>query len=173
MPNGFWKQDCEKCGRKTWWSNSAAKAHCTECPSRFLQQPADSVIGAKVPEIPKEWEIRRANKLDRSLWKITQERKITQVDISSEGWAKDIFADEPELPALEPGQMRCSWCGRVIDSTNSLSERRPFIRIMHEPVEGPDGSIELRQKVTSKIQDVHACPDHYLQIRKPITVRTV
>jgi hypothetical protein len=172
MPNGFWKQDCDRCERKTWWSNSTSKAHCTECPSKYLNQPAGSIIGAKVPETAKDWEIKRANRMDLSLWNTTQERRVTQVDISNEDWAADLFADAPTLPKLEPGQMLCSWCRKVIDATNSLSEKRPVIRVKQEAIEGPNGP-ELREKVYSRVETVHACSEHYLQIRKPITVRTV
>lgn len=171
MANGFNKAECIECKRKTWHYIMRCTEHSLYDP-KVIHRPIDHIMGARVVQLPTEQEIRRANRMDMSMWNVGQERKKAQVDISNEAWAADLFADAPSIPALEPGQMLCTFCGKVIDSTNSLSEKRSKIRIMLQMHEGPDGP-EMREKVTSNVVEVHACKDHVLQIRKPITVRVV
>ena len=178
-PNGWQKRECCTCNSKTWHWNGICFDHSEWNPDpaaieRRLQLVQDmrTFVRSVEPDKPTERDIKRASYMDKSLWDRKKLVKVEGQDITGEDWAADIF-DEPARPALQPGQFYCSFCGVVVDSTNSLSEKKPLISIGVRIIEHSDGEVETRDQVVSKVREIHACKDHYLKIRKPIVVRTV
>lgn len=178
MANAFHKADCITCGRKTWHFKDGDKpARCTDhsnfTPGQQRKHLADIVQGGSLysrKELPTEREIRIANRLDRTLWRMSEEKRIAQVDVSGEDWAAGLFE---EMPTLDPSKTYCSFCNEPVDKINTLTERKPTIRMIDETYLDSEGQLQVQTKVTSKVETQHACPKCVLNIRKPIVVRKV
>jgi hypothetical protein len=75
---------------------------------------------------------------------------------------------------LDPNITRCHFCGTEIkDKLTAMAECKPVIRMVTEAYKDSSGVLQTREKVTSRVETIHACKDHVLEIRKPIVVRTV
>lgn len=181
MASNWCKKHCDVCNKETWWTTSpgATSSHCTD-HSNWTPNRKHAVVGAimqarlsPVHEAPSERELRIANRLDRSLWKHAEQRNACSVYIGDQEWAKDLFPVDPAPVTLNPDKVYCTFCGKETDKINTLSEKKAFIRKVIETYRTGDGEIVMREKVTTRTETLHACPEHCLEIRKPIVVRRV
>jgi hypothetical protein len=169
---GFSKQLCSDCGKKTWHYKEGDKPSRCSCKDQPI--PANGIVqGGSMysrKELPTEREIRIANRLDRSMWQVAEQRRTSQVDITDEPWAAGLFADAV-LP--DPNKLYCSFCqAEITNKIDMLTEKKPVIRKVLDAFKVGD-EIALRERVMSRAEEVRACPNCILQIRKPIVVRTV
>ena len=172
MANRFTKQDCTKCGKKTWHYKEGDKPARCSCEVKTAEVQGIIQGGSMYSrkELPTEAEIRRANRLDRSMWQVAEERRSSQLDVSNEAWAAGLFSDA-DFP--DPNKEHCTFCGAEIkDQVNTLQEKKPRIVVKDIPVKIGD-EITIQRKVTSQVETLKACPNCVLNIRKPIVVRTV
>lgn len=172
--------DCSKCG-KTWYGDHV---YCPDCQKEKLDDINNNIVitARMTEELPKEAdprELKIANRLDRTPWMISEERRIAdtaQVLVEdSEQWVQremSNFPKESDTPR-DPGKIYCSFCGVEIDQLRVTTERKPTIKITTEAYKDDNGEIHLVEKYVSKVETIHACPEHCLQIRKPIAVRIV
>jgi hypothetical protein len=172
---GFHKAHCTVCNRKTWHyaeAGSSGKAKCTD-HSDYVVGRKHAIVGnmmladfSKPVHQPTERELKLANKLDMSMWRSAEDRK-------SHVYVDADWATFPNSPEKDPNKLYCSFCGSEVDQVNQLTERKPVIRKVQDTYRNDSGEIIIQEKVVSRMETVHACPNCVLQIRKPITVRTV
>lgn len=178
MPQGFHKAECNVCNRATWHYKQGNAVHCSD-HSDYKPGRKHQIVGSmmlanltKPVEAMNERELRIANRLDRSLWRHAEERSKVSVVIGDEDWAKGLFEDNPVQ--LDPDKLYCSFCGDVIEKIHTTSERKPVIRrIVDAYRDETTGEVVQVEKVMSRVETIHACPNCCLNIRKPVTVRRV
>lgn len=162
----YHKAECLTCNKETWHYKSAlGKVSCTVHESKLVQVAGDTVNEVKGPQV------HIAGKLDRSLWRHATPSQ-RGVSVTNEDWAQAMFPPELEKPQLDPNQVYCSFCGGVTDQINTLMEKKPVIRRIMQGVMIGD-EVVMQERVTSKIETVHACPNCVLEVRRPIVVRRV
>jgi hypothetical protein len=170
LPNDFGKRDCGTCLRPTYHYKGKCTDHSEWNPNREHVDVRNVVFR---PGSEEETAKPRAIRMDMSLWKLTSERRKSQVDISSEAWAAGLFPDDPDTPTVKPGQVACSFCGQGVDLINALMEKKPVIRRVMNAYRDDDGEVHIQERVTSRAETVHACKDCCLQIRKPVVAHVV
>lgn len=180
--NSFNKRDCELCQRTTWHRtvrrpNGDEHTYCLD-HSEYVKGRRhvivkDAVSGLHDIQKPSELELRIANRLDRTMWNVAELKRASTVDVSNEDWVDALFADEKQQPTRDPNKMYCSFCHSEIDKVNTLSERKAVIKRIEEPYRNSAGEIAFQEKIVSKVEDFHACPNCVLQVRNPIVVRRV
>jgi hypothetical protein len=179
MPQGFHKAHCELCQRNTWHYKQGNTVNCSDhsawtkpVPNRKIEgNIVMGTMGKSKPEPMTETAMRIANRLDRSLWSHAEERSKVSVVIGDEAWAKGLFEDNPVK--LDPDKLYCTFCGDEIDRIHVTSERKPVIRKIIDAYKDESGEIHQIEKVISRVETIHACPNCCLKVRRPITVRRV
>jgi hypothetical protein len=186
MAQGFHKAECNICKRETWHykeGDQIARCSCHSAyPNRVMRQQYENSKNSTIQggslysrlgsELPTEREIKIANRLDRSLWSFAEERRNSRVVLDSP-WAQDIFADSEPVKPLNPDKLNCTFCGVETDKINSLTEKKAVICKVMDTYKTADGEVQIREKISSRVETVHACPNCCLQVRKPIVVRRV
>lgn len=167
MATGYHKAECATCNKETWhYTSELGQTICCYHSNNMVKGRATSEVKSQA--------VRIAGRLDLTLWRVAEDRKTTKVDISNEVWAKDIFADAPEsATAFDPNKNYCSFCGAVVDQIHTTTEKKPVITMRTDVYRDSSGEVQIQEKVTSRAETIHACPDCCLNIRKPITVRRV
>lgn len=186
-PKGFHDVYCDDCGGvtihyKSGASDNAGKQvppHCTN-HSKWdgrKHAVASHVIPIDLNKIaPTEIELRRANRLDMSMWRSAEERKC-QVQVDGAEWgflfgdlAYDV-SDDKDKPR-DVDKIYCSFCGLETDTLHLTSEKKPKIRFKQEIIKRGD-DFEVKEKAVTSVETINACPNCSLNIRKPINVRIV
>lgn len=178
MASGFHKAFCSLCNRETWHYKMGDKPVTCSDHSNWTGRKHTIATHAvqttlQTIEPPTEREIRIANRLDRSMWRIGEHRKIASIDISDEAWAAGLFDDAEPVPQLDPDKLYCSFCGDPVEKIRVTQEKKPVIRRVMETYKTEGGDVIMQEKVTSRAEEVNACPKCCLKIRKPIEVRRV
>jgi hypothetical protein len=170
----FHKADCSTCKKTTWHfrESGIALAHCCDCAPKHDADVKDAITMiaqlTPVAEAPTEGQIRQQNRLDRSLWRNAEVVK-TRVYIDGDwGVERDVTADKP----LDVDHNTCSFCNKPIDQIHTTSEKTAKIFKRLTPVRIA-GEVVVEEQIMRKIQEVHACPNCIVNIRKPIIVRRV
>jgi hypothetical protein len=176
---GFHKAHCDVCDRKTWHykESGGQNPHCTHhsnwTPGRKRHVPDIMVqggLGKAKPAEPTEREIRIANKLDMSMWRNAEERYKSHVRMDN---ASGLFSNASPATAKDPDKTYCSFCGDAVDAIHRLTEKKPVIRKVIDTYKDATGEVVVQEKVVTRVETVHACPNCCLNIRKPIVVRSV
>jgi hypothetical protein len=182
VKRGFHKAFCDLCQREVWHYKSAdhTAASCSnhsnwEAGKHRVRVEGSTLIVAKLTkdhgEAPTERELRVANALDKSLWQFAEEKRTSQVDISSEAWAENIFDDAP--PMRDPNKTYCTFCGTEVQKIDLLTERKPIIRKTEDAYRNASGEIVIQERITTRMETINACPNCSLKVRKPVVVRIV
>lgn len=178
---GFYKTDCSICNKETWHykSASAQHGHCTNHspwdPKRKHAKITENIGQGSLyntRQLPTEYELRIANKLDRSLWQHAELVRRSSVVVDDD-WAKGLFPDSVTSTVKDPDKVYCSFCGAETQRIDILTERKPVIRRVTEARRTDDGEVVMQERIISKTEEKHACPNCVLQIRKPVVVRRV
>lgn len=181
---GFHELPCDLCQRTTWHYKPEGEGSATCCnhspvdcspQGRLKEHPIPAITGGtNLHAGPSDSQLRRLNRLDMGLWRSAENRK-TQLQVSAP-WAQDLFGPDPfAAPVKEskPGQLYCTFCGVEVSYLAVLSEKNAKIRFIREPYKDAAGDIQVRERVVSMTEELHACPDCVLNIRKPVIVRRV
>jgi hypothetical protein len=154
---------CETCQKDTWHLGT----RCTYHTSNILQTGGSSTGEIRTAAV-------HTGRLDRSFWRNAESHtKQCGVVIEDEEWAKQLFGDEPEQPVATPDQLTCSFCGTPVDHINSLTEKKPVIQFRRDVWKDSNGEVQIQERMTSRAETHHACPNCSLQLRRPIAVRRV
>lgn len=164
---GYHKQHCDVCAKETWhYTSQLNEVICcihTNCLVR-----GGSTTEVKSPKVA------IAGRLDRTMFRIAEDRRSTKVDVSGEDWADDLFTEEEkQAPALDPSQVRCSFCNTPTDYMQTLTEKKAVIRKVQDMYKDTAGEVHITERVVSKSETVHACPNCVLNIRRPIVAHIV
>lgn len=185
-PNAWNMLLCAICNKETWHYKpiGSAKPHCTQhsdwCRGLKHANPEKEVsIIAKmreVPENPSEWELRKANRMDQSLFRLADDRVTNPKYASMAGydWVDELFDQAEEDNPRDPDKTYCTFCGTEVDYVNLTSEKRPRIRKRLRVVKNEDGDdITIDDEIEVKVETINACPNCCLKVRKPIAVQRV
>jgi hypothetical protein len=182
IKRGFHKAFCDMCQRDTWHYKTAdhTLASCCnhsnwEAGKSHVRVEGSTLVVAKLTkdhgEPPTERELRITNKLDANLWRFAEEKRTSQVDISSEPWAENLFDDA--APMRDPSKIYCTFCNNEVQKIDLLTERKPIIRKTQDAYRDSSGQIVLQERITTRMETINACPNCCLKVRKPIVVRVV
>jgi hypothetical protein len=166
------KRWCETCKALTWQYREGSCSH-----GIIPQVAPDKIIvlgGLKnrQNELTERdlFEIRRANKLDRTLWE-TKEKKereagyTTSIPLSDED-AMDIFGASPEVAAKDPSKLYCSFCGSETDEITCLRGSGQTVIQKDIRITGDD-PVQIEDVVKVRAKKVIACKDCVLKVVKP------
>lgn len=163
---GWHKQNCVTCGKETWHYQVKNVSCCVHCV------PSNNLVGGAATREVKAKAVRIANKLDRTLWAISTERRENSAVIPAALGAQ-LFSDSEPTVTLDPNKVTCTFCGAQVDHMNVLTEKKAKIRIVEKKFINSAGELDVQRKVTSQQQIEKACPNCCLKVQKPIVARIV
>jgi hypothetical protein len=173
---GFHKTECSLCQRTTWHYKEGDKpAHCTN-HSTWNPNRRHAVVGTvmqaqltRTVQAPTERELRIANRLDMDLWRHAEEQRKTCVDITQS--AQGIFPVDTTV--RDPDKLYCTFCGDEVDQVRVTTERKPVVRVKIDTYKDTSGEVHVQERVVTRAETIHACPNCCLRVRKPIVARRV
>ena len=182
---GWHGRFCEICNRQTWWYKGPDQepVHCTY-HSAWIKGVKHAVVEKESNHVqvlaqfspvfvtPTEQELRIANKMDRKLWANSEAKHKSEVSVTDQEWAKDLFGDVI-TEVKDPDKLYCSFCGNETPYAQTTSENRPKMRFVQDIFTNSDGEPCVREKAVVISEKVNACRNCCLEIRKPVTVRVV
>lgn len=164
---GYHTQHCDTCNKSTWhYTSQLGQVIC--CIHSNCLVRGGSTTEVKSPKVA------IAGRLDRTMFRIAEDRRSTKVNVTDEAWAEDLFSEEEkqELP-LAPNQLRCSFCNAVTDYMQTLTEKKAVIRKIEDMHKDVSGKVHITERIVSRTETVHACPNCVLNIRRPIVAHIV
>jgi hypothetical protein len=175
---GFYFLECADCQKVTTHYKGHGNNDVLHCTSKqhpgYTAPIAEGTIqmgsmnNKPHMEAPTEGELRRLNRMDRTLWRSAEERKHRVYA------PQDISDQFNQIAEKHMVGLTCKFCNAPVDEITKISEKKATIRKYTDSYRDEfSGEIVMTEKVTSRLEEIHACKNCSLKIQKPIHVRRV
>lgn len=170
MATGWHKQACnsDKCKGKLTWHAGTYCVVCTD-PKSKCKTHGIPLTQCSLCNMPPPNAEGRVRVLERGYqWNATV--KTDPVFIEDEmmlQWANELL--ESDEPKLDPNKLYCTFCKAEVDHLTSTTERKAVIRIGQKHyMDEISGKVNIVETVNTRAEDIRACPNCCLLVRKPI-----